>query len=60
VTNSRQVLAQAPVGIAVTDSGGMCTFVNERFGMLYGGPPGTLPGRSWLSVVDPADRARVC
>ncbi len=59
MTNLRQLLDQAPVGIAATDSGGMCTFVNERFGMLYGGPPETLLGRSWLSVVDPADRARV-
>ena len=59
MTNLRQLLDQAPVGIAATDSGGMCTFVNERFGMLYGGPPETLLGRSWLSVVyGPGHRQR--
>ncbi len=49
----------APVGIARTDGGGTCAYVNERWCALNGQPAGDILGTSWLEAVHPGDAGRV-
>jgi PAS domain S-box-containing protein len=49
----------APVGIARTDRGGLCTFVNERWCVLGGGTPDDFTGNSWMKMVHPDDAGKV-
>jgi PAS domain S-box-containing protein len=49
----------APVGIARTDRGGACTFVNERWCVLAGGTAADFTGQPWTKVLHPDDAGRV-
>jgi PAS domain S-box-containing protein len=49
----------APVGIARTDRGGVCNFVNERWSVLAGGSAGDFTGHSWMKVLHPDDAGKV-
>jgi PAS domain S-box-containing protein len=49
----------APVGIAQTDRSGVCTFVNERWGVLGGGPEDDFTGAPWTDVLHPDDAGQV-
>jgi PAS domain S-box-containing protein len=55
-----QLLSElAPVGIARTDRGGVCGYVNERWCVLGGGPAGDFTGSPWTRVLHPDDAGKV-
>jgi PAS domain S-box-containing protein len=55
-----QALAEgAPVGIFLTDPGGSCTYVNERWCEAAGRPAASALGRGWAEAFHPDDRDRV-
>lgn len=49
----------APVGMAWTDRGGVCTVVNERWCVLGGGSASDFTGQLWTQVLHPEDAGRV-
>jgi PAS domain S-box-containing protein len=49
----------APVGIARTDRGGVCSYVNERWCVLGGGSADEFAGEPWTKVLHPDDAGRV-
>jgi PAS domain S-box-containing protein len=49
----------APVGIARTDRGGMCSYVNERWCVLGGGSADEFAGEPWTKVLHEDDAGRV-
>src|ERR1039457_935995 len=55
-----QLLSElAPLGIARTDRGGVCTFVNEPWCVLGGGSAGEFTGAPWTQVLHPDDAGKV-
>lgn len=55
-----QLLSElAPLGIARTDRGGVCTFVNELWCVLGGGSAGEFTGAPWTQVLHPDDAGKV-
>lgn len=51
------ILELAPVGICITNSTGRFAYVNPAYGHIYGYPVVELTGRSFLTVVQPAQHA---
>jgi PAS domain S-box-containing protein len=49
----------APVGIATTDIGGACRFVNDKWCQLTGIPAAEAIGRNWRDTVHPEDLRRI-
>jgi PAS domain S-box-containing protein len=55
-----QLLSElAPLGIARTDRGGVCTFVNELWCVLGDGSAGEFTGAPWTQVLHPDDAGKV-
>ena len=55
-----QLLSElAPLGIARTDHGGVCTAVNELWCVVGGGSAGEFTGAPWTQVLHPDDAGRV-
>ena len=55
-----QLLSElAPVGIARTGRGGVCSYVNERWCVLGGGSAGDFIGSPWTQVLHPDDAGKV-
>ena len=55
-----QLLSElAPVGIARTDRGGVCSYVNERWCVLGGGSANDFTGVPWTQVLHPDDAGKV-
>ncbi len=55
-----QLLSEmAPLGIARTDRGGVCTFVNELWCVLGDGSAGEFTGALWTQVLHPDDAGKV-
>ncbi|HEY9899473.1 MAG TPA: PAS domain S-box protein [Pantanalinema sp.] len=55
----RTVAMRVPVGIFMTDAGGACVFVNERWCFLTGISEAQALGAGWRDALHPLDRARV-
>jgi diguanylate cyclase (GGDEF)-like protein/PAS domain S-box-containing protein len=55
----RTLASHAPVGIFMTDAGGDCTFVNERWCEFAGLTPEQARGPDWAAALHPDDRERV-
>ncbi|HTL66041.1 MAG TPA: PAS domain S-box protein [Lacunisphaera sp.] len=55
----RLLASQAPAGIFLSDRGGGCMFVNERWCELTGLAPGSAQGDGWTGALHPEDRDRV-
>lgn len=55
----RLLVAQAPVGIFLTDAAGAHLYANDRLAALAGRPAATLRGTGWVEAVHPSDRERV-
>ncbi|GAA1258393.1 hypothetical protein GCM10009609_21770 [Pseudonocardia aurantiaca] len=53
----RTLVAQAPVGIWVTDPCGATTFVNDQVAQLWGRTADELAGTAWVDQVHAGDRA---
>jgi PAS domain S-box-containing protein len=49
----------APVGIARTDRGGVCSYVNERWCVLGGGSADEFAGEPWTKVLHEDDAGKV-
>ncbi|MFW6180748.1 MAG: MASE3 domain-containing protein [Spirochaetota bacterium] len=55
----RMLIEHSPVGVYLTDTGGRCRLVNERWCAMTGVPRERAAGLDWFSVLHPGDLKRV-